>query len=75
MLGVALDVGFPGDVDLMDDDLLGEMLACGFRGIGRSENRLHIDVRERAYFWRYLANGKHERDARAHLMLKDVSGR
>ena len=70
LFGMALDIskveGSNRALGFMDPDLLGELMACGFNGIGRSKTQLHVDVRDRAYFWRYLDDGKrmHDADAR-----------
>ncbi len=73
MLGLAIDVYLGKDVDLMSEELLAEIMACGFTGIGRSKTQLHVDTREDPYFWLYLPSGKHAIDAAAMKMFKERS--
>ncbi len=70
--GKALDISV---VSLEPSDELWTMiLRSGFTGIGRGVRLLHVDVRDRPYFWTYGADGGVSQDATMHAFYDQIAG-
>lgn len=69
LIGKAMDLLLPVD-DTFANDLFILLLEAGFKGIGRSKNFIHADVRDDYSFWMYDYMGRHNDELAYRLWRK-----
>lgn len=70
--GKALDLGV-STIDPFHPLVIRRIIRAGFKGIGRGNGKLHVDVRPKPTFWRYTDEGI-VRDDELYEIYKEVMG-